>query len=253
MHVLTSAGRITTCSIPPPATAQRPAPVPVSPVAGTPMAVPALPSSGESMKSTNSSCGSAGSEQAAATPDHEETPIEKPKPKGKAKPNAKRQKVEPTTPLEKGRDLKDKLLKKVTSTTALETQLASVPFADKLLDEIKTDLATFRCCGSILASRVRFGCCAPPHHKHSSIGRWHIATPIEWLSTSPLLPGEVCLSCSLNHTRTHYAAVNALVEQKVDEEITLALCDVCALLHRPCDVPACMPGSGLPSLREGSS
>ena len=97
------------------------------------------------------------SEPAAGTP--AETQLPKP-PKGKA--NAKRQKVEPTTPLEKGRDLKDKLLKKVTSTTTLETQLTSVPYADKLLEEIRADLATFRCFGSILTCRVRFGCFAPP-------------------------------------------------------------------------------------------
>ena len=154
-HVLTSAGRITTCSLPPPA--QQPVPVAVPPVAATPAAASSLPSSAESVKSAASSSGSAGPEPAAGTPAETQPP--KP-PKGKA--NAKRQKVEPTTPLEKGRDLKDKLLKKVTSTTTLETQLTSVPYADKLLEEIRADLATFRCFGSILTCRVRFGCFAPP-------------------------------------------------------------------------------------------
>ena len=154
-HVLTSAGRITTCSLPPP-TAQQPAPVAVPPVAATPAAASSLPSSAESAKSAASSSGSAGPEPAG-------TPAETQPPKPpKAKANAKRQKVEPTTPLEKGRDLRDKLLKKVTTTTTLETQLTSVPYADKLLEGIRADLATFRCFGSILTCRVRFGCFAPP-------------------------------------------------------------------------------------------
>ena len=79
---------------------------------------------------------------APATPE----PEVKPKPKAKTKANAnKRQKVEPSTPLEKRTDLAEKLLAKVTRTSPPETQLIVCPFAEKLLDEIRADLATCRC------------------------------------------------------------------------------------------------------------
>ena len=78
--------------------------------------------------------------------------------KTKAKPaakGAKKQKVEPTTPLEKGRDLAEKILKKVTRTTTLETQLSARPFAEKLLEEIKGDLKKFRCCVRIIILNIQ--------------------------------------------------------------------------------------------------
>ncbi|CAE6958892.1 unnamed protein product [Symbiodinium sp. CCMP2592] len=80
-----------------------------------------------------------------------------PKPPKPNPKNPKRQKLDPTTPLEKGRDLKDKLLKKVTQTTTLETQLLGVEFAEKLLEEIQADKEIFRCSGCTWC-KVWFGC-----------------------------------------------------------------------------------------------
>ena len=131
-------GKITTASVPRP-------PVPATPTALPPKAAPApAPPVAGSMKSGSS--GGTSLPDAPATPE----PEVKPKPKAKTKANAnKRQKVEPSTPLEKGTDLAEKLLAKVTRTSTLETQLIVCPFAEKLLDEIRADLATFRCCGRI--------------------------------------------------------------------------------------------------------
>ena len=78
---------------------------------------------------------------------------------------------------------------KVTRTSTLETQLIVCPFAEKLLDEIRADLATFRCCGRI---RDRFRPARPRHHR--DVNR-------------------------TNKPRKHWAAAQALVDKKVDEDI----------------------------------
>ena len=129
----------------------------------TATAPPPAISSNESVKSllstteSSKSAGSSDTPAAVGTAEHvEAVAIEAAKTKAKpAAKGAKKQKVEPTTPLEKGRDLAEKILKKVTRTTTLETQLSARPFAEKLLEEIKGDLKKFRCCVRIIILNIQ--------------------------------------------------------------------------------------------------
>ena len=121
---------------------------------------------------------------APATPE----PEVKPKPKAKTKANAnKRQKVEPSTPLEKRTDLAEKLLAKVTRTSPPETQLIVCPFAEKLLDEIRA---------------------GPPFGVAAALGA----------DFDPARPHHRDVNRT-NKPRKHWAAVQALVDKKVDEDI----------------------------------